>query len=197
MTHRTILKTVFEPFVIVAAAVYFVIDALALLILKPLLRKVTNLKLFKFIVLWIASLGPYSTLALFVVPLTLLEPIKPLSAYLIASEHYIFGMLALILGEVIKITIVERIFHVGRDKLMTIRAFAWIYNFVSGWLIWFQALPPWQAVKHSVDDFILWAHKLNHDGRTQDVSSSMGGVNQTLRGTQHYRSRMKFRDRRS
>ena len=28
MTHRTILKTIFEPFVIVLAAVYFVIDAL-------------------------------------------------------------------------------------------------------------------------------------------------------------------------
>jgi len=167
MTHRTILKTIFELFVIVVAAVYFVIDALALSILKPLLRKVTNLKLFKFIALWIASLGPYPTLALFVVPLTLLEPIKPFSAYLIASGHYMFGMLSLILGEIIKITIVERIFHIGRDKLMTIRAFARIYNFVSGWLIWFQALPPWQAVKHNFDDLIHWAHKLNHDGRAQ------------------------------
>lgn len=167
MTGRTILKTIFEPFVIVVAAVYFIIDALALSILKPFLRKIGNLKLFKFIASWIASLGPYPTLALFVVPLTLLEPIKPFSAYLIASGHFIFGMLILILGEVLKITIVERIFHIGRDKLLTIKAFAWIYNFVSGWLIWLQALPPWQAIKHNFDDFIQWAHKLNHDGRAQ------------------------------
>jgi hypothetical protein len=85
MTHRTILKTIFEPFVIVVAAVYFVIDALALSILKPLLRKIANLKLFRFIAPWIASLGPYPTLALFMLPLVLLEPIKPFSAYIIAS----------------------------------------------------------------------------------------------------------------
>ena len=167
MTHRTILKTIFEPFVIVVAAIYFVIDALALSSLKPLLRKIANSKLFKFIAPWIASLGPYPTLALFVVPLVLLEPIKPFSAYLIASGHFIFGVLVLILGEILKITVVERIFHIGRDKLMTIKAFAWIYNFVSGWLTWVQALPPWQAVKHNFDDFIHWAHKLNHDGRAR------------------------------
>jgi len=168
MTGRTILKAIFEPFVIVVAAIYFVIDALALSILKPFLRKISNLKLFKFIASWIASLGPYPTLALFVVPLILLEPVKPFSAYLIASGNFIFGMLILILGEALKITIVERIFHIGRDKLLTIKAFAWIYNFVSEWLIWLQALPPWQAVKDNFDDFSQWAHKLNHDDRARN-----------------------------
>src|SRR4249919_3939569 len=43
MKDRTILKTILEPFVIVAAALYFVIDALALSSLKPLLRKIANL----------------------------------------------------------------------------------------------------------------------------------------------------------
>jgi hypothetical protein len=164
MTLRTILKNIFEAFVVVVAAVYFVIDALVLSILKPLLRKIANLKLFKFIAPWIASLGPYPTFALFVVPLVLLEPIKPFSAYLIASGHFIFGMLVLVLGEVLKITIVERIFYIGRDKLMTIKAFAWTFNFVSGWLTWIQTLPPWQAVKQNFDDFIHWAHKLKHGG---------------------------------
>jgi hypothetical protein len=109
---RTILKTIFEPFVIVVAAVYIIIDALALSILRPLLKKIANLKLFKFIAPWIASLGPYSTLALFVIPLVLLEPLKPLSAYVIASGYIKLGLAVLILGEVLKITIVERIFHI-------------------------------------------------------------------------------------
>jgi hypothetical protein len=55
---QKILKTIFEPFLIVLAAFYFFIDALALSILKPLLRKISNLKVFKYIALWIASLGP-------------------------------------------------------------------------------------------------------------------------------------------
>ena len=68
MTRRAILKTIFEPFVIVVAAVYFALDALALSSLKPFLKKIANLKLFKFIALWVASLGPYPTLALFLIP---------------------------------------------------------------------------------------------------------------------------------
>jgi hypothetical protein len=159
---RAILKAFLEPFVVVLAAVYFVIDALALSILKPLLRKIANLKLFKFIAQWIASLGPYSTLALFVVPVVLLEPVKPLSAYFLASGHIKIGVVVLIVGEILKITIVERIFHIGRDKLMTIKAFAWIYNFASEWLTWLQGLPPWQSVKHKFDDFIHWARKVIH-----------------------------------
>src|SRR5512139_1912829 len=115
MKSGTILKTIFELFVIVVAAVYFVIDALALTILKPLSKKIANLKLFKCIAPWIASLGPYPTLALFAVPLVLLEPVKPFSAYIIASGHIIFGILVFIIGEILKITIVERIFHIGRD----------------------------------------------------------------------------------
>jgi hypothetical protein len=48
---------------------------------------------------------------------------------------------------------------------MTIKAFAWAYNFVSAWLSWVQGLPSWQAVKRIFDDFIHWAHKLKHVGR--------------------------------
>jgi fluoride ion exporter CrcB/FEX len=165
--RRTIPKTIFEPFLIGLVAIYFVIDALALSILKPLLRNFSNLKVFKFIAHWIGSLGPYSTLVLFLVPLLLLEPAKPLSAYLAASGHITFGLLVIILGEILKIAIVERIFHLGRDKLMTIKAFAWTYNFASEWVNWLQTLPPWQSAKRQFNNFVRWAHTLNRVGRAQ------------------------------
>ena len=126
-----------------------------------------NLKLFKFIARWIASLSPYATLALFLIPLILLEPVKPLSAYLVAAGQFKLGMFVLVVGEILKVTIVERIFHIGREKLLTIKAFALVYNFVWGWLTWIQALPSWQAVKDSFDRFIHWARKLNHDARAR------------------------------
>ena len=53
-----------------------------------------------------------------------------MSEYLVASGQFKLGMLVLVVGEILKITVVERIFHIGRDKLMTIKAFAWGYNFV-------------------------------------------------------------------
>jgi len=54
MARRTILRTIIEPLVIVLAAIYFAIDAMALSSLKPILRKIANLKLSQFIAQWIA-----------------------------------------------------------------------------------------------------------------------------------------------
>ena len=76
MTRRTIPKTIFKSLIISAAAIYFVIDALFSSLLRPLAKQIANLKVFRFIVPWIASLEAYSTLGLFVIPLVLLEPIK-------------------------------------------------------------------------------------------------------------------------
>ena len=130
MKYRKILKGVFKPLVVVVAALYFVIDGLVLAALRPLLKRILHLKLFRSIERWIESLGPYSTLAVFLIPLILLEPVKPVSAYLIASGHFVSGAVALVLGEILKILIVERVFHIGRPKLMTIKAFAWTYDVV-------------------------------------------------------------------
>jgi len=167
MASRKRLKTIFEPLVVVAAAIYFIVDALALSVLKPLLRRIANLGLFAFIARWIASLSPYATLALFLIPLILLEPVKPLSAYLVASGQFKLGIFVLVVGEILKVTTVERIFHIGREKLLTIKAFALVYHFLWEWLNWVQALPSWQAVKDNFDRFIHWARRLNHDARAR------------------------------
>jgi len=167
MASRKRLKTIFEPLVVVVAAIYFIVDALALSILKPLLRRIANLGLFAFIARWIASLSPYATLALFLIPLILLEPVKPLSAYLVASGQLKLGIFVLVVGEILKVTTVERIFHIGREKLLTIKAFALVYHFLWEWLNWVQALPSWQAVKDNFDRFIHRARKLNHDARAR------------------------------
>jgi len=159
MKYRKILKVVFKPLVVVAAAVYFVIDGVILAILRPLLKQITRLRFFRFVASCIESLGPYPTLLVFLIPLILLEPVKPVSAYLIASGHFVSGILALVLAEVLKILIVERVFHIGRPKLMTIPAFARTYGFVVGWLTWLEALPPWQAVKRSFADLKSWVRK--------------------------------------
>ncbi len=168
MKSRKILKGIFKPLVVVVAALYFVIDGLILAALKPLLKRILHLKLFRSIERRIESLGPYSTLAVFLIPLILLEPVKPVSAYLIASGHFVSGVVALVLGEVLKILIVERVFHIGRPKLMTIKAFAWTYDVVVGWLTWLQALLPWQVVRRRFRDMVRWMRKLHRDARAQE-----------------------------
>lgn len=71
--------------------------------------------------------GPYPSLALFAVPVIVLEPAKPLSAYLIATGHFFAGAVIFITAEVLKLTVVERLFQLNKKKLLSIPAFAWCY----------------------------------------------------------------------
>jgi hypothetical protein len=60
--------------------------------------------------------------------------------HLIATGRVIDGTLVIGVGEVLKITIVERLFQVGRDKLMTIPTFARCYEFVMSWRAYLETL---------------------------------------------------------
>lgn len=141
---------VLSPVVAVLAAFYFLVDALFLPPLRLLARWLGSFGVLARVGAWIRTLGPYQTLALFLVPLIILEPVKPVAAYFMASGRFTHGVAVLVVGEILKVTIVERLFHIGRDKLMTIPAFAWAYNYVMRWLAWLEALPPWQAVMRHV-----------------------------------------------
>src|SRR5262249_47991611 len=90
------------------------------------------------------------------VPLAVLEPAKPIGLYLMASGHFVHGVVVIAGAELLKIVTVERIYHIGRPKLMTIPAFARSHDFVAGWLDWFRALPPWQAVTHHFRSMMHW-----------------------------------------
>ena len=77
---------------------------------------------------WIRSLRPYPSLALFSVPVIILEPVKPVAAYLAATGQLVSSVVTLVVGEVLKLVLVERLFSLIRDKLLKIPAFAWAYG---------------------------------------------------------------------
>ena len=58
---------------------------------------------------WIRSLPPYPSLALFSVPVIILEPVKPVAAYLAATGQFLSSIATLITGELLKL-LVERLF---------------------------------------------------------------------------------------
>ena len=148
--RRKRIARTFKPIIIVFAALYFLIDAIFFSLIRPLGTWLSKLPIFTSVGRWIRSLGPYSTLALFAVPLIVLEPIKPVGLYLVASGNVIDGTVLIGVGEIAKITIVERIFHAGRDKLMTIPAFAWAYARVMALRTYLETLAVWQAMLRAV-----------------------------------------------
>ena len=111
--------------VFILATVYFVVDGVFSHVTQPITAWLAKKKLFERVRLWVLSLGPYPSLALFAVPVIILEPAKPLSAYLIGTGHFFAGAVVFITAEDLKLTFVERLFQLNRNKLLSIPAFAW------------------------------------------------------------------------
>jgi hypothetical protein len=117
----------FETHRLLPAAIYFLVDAVFLSGAKPLSNWIAEHWIFESLRAWIVSLRPYPTLPLFAVPLIVLEPVKPAAAYLVGTGHFAMGMIVLVVGEILKLVLVERLFSVSRDKLMSIPVFASAY----------------------------------------------------------------------
>jgi hypothetical protein len=138
---------ILKPVAYLLAVVYFLVDA----VLAPVAREISNWTAerwaFAGLRNWIVSLGPYPTLLLFAVPIIVLEPVKPLALYLGGTGHIASGITVFAVGELLKLVLVERLFRLSRDKLMSIPAFAWAYGGYCQVLDWVVSQEAWQNVR--------------------------------------------------
>lgn len=141
------MKRILKPVTYIVAAIYFLVDAIFMAVAAPIARWVERTFEFKRLRAWIRSLSPYASLALFSVPVIILEPIKPVAAYLAATGQILWGAATFITGELLKLVLVERLFHLTRDKLMRIPAFAWGYGKFTDVRAWLQATEAWRAIR--------------------------------------------------
>jgi hypothetical protein len=141
------LKRIFKPFVLVLTAIYFVVDAAFWSIARPITRLLGDHWVFARARTWILSLRPYPTLALFMVPVIVLEPAKPLAAYLTATGHFGSALMVLGVAELLKLVLIERLFNLCRDKLMSIPAFAWGYGKFQLARSWVVSLDAWRRMR--------------------------------------------------
>jgi hypothetical protein len=133
--------------VFLLATIYFLVDAIFMTVARPLSNWVAKHWIFESLRAWIVSLRPYPTLLLLAVPLIVLEPVKPVAAYLVGTGHVAMGMIVLVIGEILKLVLVERLFSISRDKLMSIPAFAWAYWKYRAVKHWMTSAEAWQAVR--------------------------------------------------
>src|SRR3984893_2818791 len=143
--RRTSLNRIFKPFVFLAAAIYFLVDAGFWTIAKPVARWLADRWIFDRLRVWIVSLRPYPALALFAVPVIILEPVKPLAGYLVATGHLVAGAITFVTGELLKLTCVERLFELNRKKLLSIPAFAAGYKYWRRMMDVVESLEVWKA----------------------------------------------------
>jgi ABC-type transport system involved in cytochrome bd biosynthesis fused ATPase/permease subunit len=141
------MKRILKPIIFVLAATYFLVDAAFMPLAQRVGRWIAEFRLFDRLRAWIGSLGPYPTLVLFVVPLVLLEPVKLVAVYLIGTGFFATGVALLATGEILKLVLVERLFSLSRDKLMSIQAFAWGYGKYRLLIDWVQATEAWRLAR--------------------------------------------------
>jgi hypothetical protein len=141
------VNRVLKPVTYVLAAAYFLVDAAFIALAKPISDWIAKHLVLRNLQVWIRSLRPYPSLALFSVPVIVLEPVKPLAAYLAATGQIVSSVLTLIVGELLKLVLVERLFSLTRDKLMQIPAFAWTYGKFRQAKAWLEATEAWRTVR--------------------------------------------------
>lgn len=141
------MKRMLKPVTYVLAAVYFLVDAVFMTVARPIADWIGRHLHLRKLRIWIRSLKPYPSLALFSVPVVILEPVKPVAAYLAATGRMVESAVMLVAGELVKLVLVERLFSLTRDKLMKIPAFALVYGKYREARAWIEATEAWQTVQ--------------------------------------------------
>jgi hypothetical protein len=141
------MNRVLKPVIWLLAGVYFLVDAVLLPVATGISGWIADHWVFGRLRNWIVSLRPYPTLFLFAVPVIVLEPVKPVALYLIGTGHVAAGTVVLVMGELLKLVLVERLFSISRRKLMSIPAFAWGYGKYSMARDWMMSLEAWQTMR--------------------------------------------------
>jgi hypothetical protein len=147
LERRAAVRRILKALTYIAAGLYLLVDAIFMTIAKPIAKWIDKHVPVKRLRDWIRSLPPYPSLALFSVPVIVLEPIKPIAAYLAATGQFLSGAVTFIFGELLKLVLVERLFSLTREKLMRIPAFARLYQWYSQAIAWLKATDAWRTLE--------------------------------------------------
>lgn len=109
-------------------AVLVVISEIARPVYRPLVNWFASLSIVKHFGEFVGSLPRGVILVLFIVPLAIAEPLKIYALVVIARGHVISGLVIIALAYLMSFLLVERLFHAGREKLLTYGWLKWIMD---------------------------------------------------------------------
>jgi len=144
---RVAMKRILKPISYLLAAIYLCVDFVFAGIAKPISNWIARRFEMRTLRGWIRSLPPYPSLALFSVPVILLEPVKFVAAYIAATGNFIVATITFAVGELLKLVLIERLFDLTREKLMKISAFAWTYGHYVQAREWIMQSEAWRAIR--------------------------------------------------
>lgn len=125
--NRIVKRILLAPLVIVATIIVL-LDDLFRSFVKPAVAALATLRPIAALERAIAALPAYIILTLFLIPMAIIEPVKLYALYLIEQGHWVWGALVFALLKIVGIGLAERLFAIGKPKLLSIRWFAWCYG---------------------------------------------------------------------
>jgi hypothetical protein len=148
------MKRIVKSISYILAAIYLCADFVFAGIAKPISDWIARRFELRALRNWIRSLPPYPSLALFSVPVILLEPVKFVAAYIAATGNFIVALFTFAFAELCKIVLIERLFDLTREKLMKISAFAWMYGHYEQAREWIRQSEAWRAISASAQSVL-------------------------------------------
>ncbi len=147
---RLLLKKLLTPPLMWLAALIMFSEEVLWETLKHLMAGLGRLPVMRRVEAWISRLPPYGAAALFMVPGSLLLPVKIGALCLIAGGHALLGAEMIVAAKIVGTALVARIFTLTRAQLMTLNWFAVIYRTIMRWRAtlygWVGAHPGWQRM---------------------------------------------------
>lgn len=111
--------------------VFIVLDEIARPLYRPLVRWFASLRLIRRLEESVARLPRPLVLLALAVPFAVAEPLKLIGLVLMARGAFWTGIMVLGLAHLASFLIVERIYHAGREKLLSYPWFAWIMGLLT------------------------------------------------------------------
>ncbi len=105
--------------------VLIVIDEIARPLYRPLIRWLSSLRIIQRMEAAIARLPRLGILILLAIPFAIAEPLKLLGLWMMADGRARTGLVVFAFAHLVSFLLVERIYHAGRDKLLTYGWLAW------------------------------------------------------------------------
>jgi hypothetical protein len=125
------LKRLLTPPLIVLAALLMWIEEWLWEHLKVFTAWVARFPLFKWIERQIQRLPPYPTMAVFLLPGTVLFPIKLGAVWLMTHGYVLVGIGVIVAAKIVGTAVVARLYVICQPKLMTIGWFARLHDWLT------------------------------------------------------------------
>jgi hypothetical protein len=159
-----VLRLIWRAIATAIIVVWLAFEVLFFPLVRPIIRWLSHLALFETLGSLIGRLPPYAVLALLAIPFVLVEPLKAIGLYWMATGLVFRGLALFIFSHVMSLLTLDRIYHAGHGPLMRIAWFARLMD----WLVRLRdrafgavrATPAWRWSAGVAGAVRAWARSL-------------------------------------